>query len=188
VGPKIVALSALFVLAIAACGGSDHDSGAQADYRAYRTAEDSRNAAEDRLRRAFADISAAAAHEDRDAVVEAAKRGQAAVDDIDALLTAELEAADGLRGVEEVSVQAAKLAAGLEQTRKSLDLVAQELAIALDDPLLATRGKEVNALVTRATDLAVKGELAIRRADRAIALALGLEPRLDQMFTGTSTG
>jgi hypothetical protein len=33
----------------------------------------------------------------------------------------------------------------------------------------------------------VKGELAIRRADHALALALGLEPRLDEMFT-TTTG
>ena len=59
--------------------------------------------------------------------------------------------------------------------------------IALDDPFLDTRKKEVDDLATQSTDLAVKGELAIRRADRELALALGLEPRLDQALTTPTT-
>jgi hypothetical protein len=72
-------------------------------------------------------------------------------------------------------------------SRNSLALVGEELQIALDDPFLETRKKEVDDLAKEAADLAVKGELAIRRADRPLALALGLEPRLDQIF-GTTTG
>ncbi|MEO8290300.1 MAG: hypothetical protein ABI649_04825 [Gaiellaceae bacterium] len=184
--------SAVFVVAltlavlVSACGGSESDSHAKALYKTYRATEDRRDEAESRLREAFADISAAAQGEDRAGVIAAAKRGQAAIEDIDGFLSAELEAANGLREVTEVSQDAAKLAEGLERSRDSLALIAKELEIALDDPLLATRGKEVNDLAKEATDLAVEGELLVRRADRAIALALGLEPRLDQMFTTTS--
>ena len=188
--PKIAALGALVVLAgglfAAACGSTDHEAHAQSLYNAYRTAEDSRTDAEEELRLAFRDIANAAQAQDRNAVLEAAQRGQDAVDKINDLITAELEAAQGLEGIDSVSAHAKQLSDGLRLSRSSLALIAKELTIALDDPFLETRKKEIDDLATESADLAVKGELAIRRADRALALALGLEPRLDQMFTTTS--
>ena len=188
--PKIAALGALIVLACgllaAACGGTDHEAHARSLYNAYRTAEDSRTDAEEQLRLAFRDIANAAQAQDRDAVLEAAQRGQDAVDQIDHLITAELEAAQGLEEIDSVSGHAKQLSDGLRLSRSSLALIGEELAIALDDPFLETRKNEIDDLTKESADLAVKGELAIRRADRALALALGLKPRLDQMFTTTS--
>ena len=188
--PKIAALGALVVLAgglfAAACGSTDHEAHAQSLYNAYRTAEDSRTDAEEELRLAFRDIANAAQAQDRNAVLEAAQRGQDAVDKINDLITAELEAAQGLSEIDSVSAHGKQLSEGLRLTRSGLALIAKELTIALDDPFLETRKKEIDDLATESADLAVKGELAIRRADRALALALGLEPRLDQMFTTTS--
>jgi hypothetical protein len=185
---KIAALAALVALAAAlvtACGGTGQDSHARSLYHADRAAEDSRTDAEEELRAAFSDISTAAQAEDRAAVLAAARRGQKAAADIDSLLATELEAARGLAAIEKVSADAKRLTEGLQQSRDSLALVMKELEIALDDPFLAHRAKEVNDLAKESTDVAVKGELAVRRADRALALALGLEPRLDQLFTTT---
>ena len=188
--PKIAALGALVVLAYgllaAACGSTDHEAHARSLYNAYRTAEDSRTDAEEELRLAFRDIANAAQAQDRDAVLEAAQRGQDAVEQIDDLVAAELEAAQGLSEIDSVSAHGKQLSEGLRLTRSGLALIARELTIALDDPLLETRKKEIDDLATESADLAGKGELAIRRADRALALALGLKPRLDQMFTTTS--
>jgi hypothetical protein len=184
----VIALVSLAIgLAATACGTSDHQSHAQSLYNAYRTAEDSRTDAEEELRLAFADISTAAQKRDREAVLAAALRGQKALEKIDGFLTAELEAAQGLGEIDSVATHAKQLSDGLQMSRNSLALVGEELQIALDDPFLETRKKEVDDLAKEATDLAVKGELAIRRADRPLALALGLEPRLDQIF-GTTTG
>ena len=124
---------------------------------------------------------------DRAAVIAAAQRGQDAVEKIDDLIGAEIEAAQGLAEIESTAPPAKQLAEGLQLSRDSLALVAKELEIALDDPFLDTRKKELDDLAKESTDLAVKGELQIRRADRALAEALGLETRLDQMFT-TTTG
>jgi hypothetical protein len=185
--PAAAAVAVLAVAFLGACGASDHEEHAQSLYNAYRTAEDSRTDAEGELRLAFSDISAAAQNQDRDAVLAAAKRGQQAVEKIDDLIAAELEAAQGLAGIESFEAHAKELSNGLHLSRDGLALVAEELEIALDDPFLETRKNEINDLAKESADLAVKGELAIRRADRALALALGLEPRLDQMFT-TTTG
>jgi hypothetical protein len=191
VKPKIAALAAIATLVCglvaSACGSTDHEAHARSLYNAYRTAEDSRTDAEEELRLAFHDIADAAQTQDRDAVLVAAQRGQDAVDQINDLFTAELEAAQGLEEINSVSAHAKQLADGLRLSRSSLALVGEELAIALDDPLLEARKNEIDDLAKESTHLAVKGELAIRRADHALALALGLEPRLDQMFT-TTTG
>jgi hypothetical protein len=188
---KAAAVIALVSLAIAlaatACGESDHESHARSLYNAYRIAEDSRTDAEEELRQAFADISEAAQSQDREAVLAAALRGQKAVEKIDGLLSAELEAAQGLAEIDSVATHAKQLSDGLEQSRSSLALVGEELQIALDDPFLETRKNEVDALAKESAELAAKGEIAVRRADRALALALGLEPRIDQIF-GTTTG
>ena len=188
---KAAAVIALVSLAIAlattACGESDHESHARSLYNAYRIAEDARTDAEEELRQAFADISEAAQSRDREAVLAAAHRGQKAVEKIDGLLSAELEAAAGLAEIDSVATHAKQLSDGLEQSRSSLALVGEELQIALDDPFLETRKKEVDDLAKESAELAAKGEIAVRRADRALALALGLEPRIDQIF-GTTTG
>ena len=188
---KFAAFAALCVLLAglfaSACGGSGHEDHARSLYDAYRTAEDARTDAEEELRLAFADISSAAQKLDRAAVIAAAQRGQDAVEKIDDLIGAEIEAAQGLAEIESTAPPAKQLAEGLQLSRDSLALVAQELEIALDDPFLDTRKKELDDLAKESADLAVKGELQIRRADRALAEALGLEPRLDQMFT-TTTG
>jgi hypothetical protein len=189
---KLAALLAVALLpaglAASACGSSGHEEHARSLYNAYRSAEDSRTDAEEELRLAFADISAAAQKLNREGVLAAAKRGQDAVEKIDDLITAELEAADGLAEIESVAAHAQKLSEGLQLSRNSLALVAKELEIALDDPFLDTRKKEVDDLAKESADLAIKGELAIRRADRELALALGLQPRIDQAITGTTTG
>jgi hypothetical protein len=189
---KLAALLAVALLpaglAASACGSSGHEEHARSLYNAYRSAEDSRTDAEEELRLAFADISAAAQKLDREGVLAAAKRGQDAVEKIDDLITAELEAADGLAEIESVAAHAQKLSEGLQLSRNSLALVAKGLEIALDDPFLDTRKKEVDDLAKESADLAIKGELAIRRADRELALALGLQPRIDQAITGTTTG
>jgi hypothetical protein len=181
----IALVSLAILLAATACGESDHESHARSLYNAYRIAEDSRTDAEEELRQAFADISEAAQSQDREAVLAAALRGQKAVEKIDGLLSAELEAAQGLAEIDSVATHAKQLSDGLEQSRSSLALVGEELQIALDDPFLETRKKEVDDLAKESAELAAKGEIAVRRADRA--LALGLEPRLDQIF-GTTTG
>ena len=111
--PKIAALGALVVLAgglfAAACGSTDHEAHARSLYNAYRTAEDSRTDAEEELRLAFRDIANAAQAQDRDAVLEAAQRGQDAVGKINDLITAELEAAQGLEEIDSVSAHAKQL-------------------------------------------------------------------------------
>ena len=189
--PKIVALAALATLACGllttACGSADDEAHARSLYNAYRTAEDSRTDAEEELRLAFRDISTAAQAQDRDAVLAAAQRGKDTVERINALISAELEAAQRLAEIDSVSAHAKQLSDGLRLSRSSLALVGKELEIALDDPFLETRKREVDDLAKQSADLAVKGELGIRRADHALALALGLKPRPDQMFT-TTTG
>jgi hypothetical protein len=189
---KFAALATFAVLlagVAAACGSSDHEEHARSLYNAYRAAEDARTDAEEDLRQAFADISSAASKLDREGVIAAAQRGQDAVQEIDDLIAAELEAADGLAEIESTSAHAKQLSEGLQLSRDSLALVAKELEIAIDDPFLDMRKKELDRLAKQSADLAVKGELEIRRADRALALALGLEPRLDQaLTTPTATG
>jgi hypothetical protein len=172
----------LFLLAMG-CGGGDGDSHAVHLYNAYRTAEDQRDDAESQLRQSFSDISAAAQAEDRQAVLDAAHQGQRAAEESDRLIAAELEAAEGLSEIDQVSADGKRLAEGLRQTRQSLALTKQELTIALADPFLLERADEVQSLARRSTRLAVQGELGIRRADRAIAVALGLEPRPDEAVT-----
>ena len=58
------------------------------------------------------------------------------------------------------------------------------LNVALEDPFLEKDGNQekVGNLALEGTKLAVQGELAVREADRNIALALGLEPRNDEVL------
>jgi len=183
-------LAALLVFALAvpaACGGS---SSAEDLYRDYRSAEDERDSAESDLRQAFADIALASESGDRPAVLRAVEEGRAAAAEIDDLLVGELEAARALADVGELAASARMLERGLVDTREGLQLVVRELEIARVDPFLddSDNADEVSDLARQATELAVSGELGIRRADRALALALGLEPRIDRALEPSPTG
>jgi hypothetical protein len=184
-------LSVILALVGAGCGTGDGNERARDLYGAYRSAEDQRDGAEARLRRAFGDIAAAAEIRDRDSSLAAVERGRAAVADIDRLLGRELEAALGLEAFEDVSREATRLGQGIRTTRASLRLFSRELDIAALDPFLGDKANvdEIRRLARRAANLAVTGELEIRRAERAIAVALGLEPRVDRgLDAETTTG
>lgn len=183
----LVVLLALLLLPLAGCGGGTSGSG-QELYGTYRSTEDTRDEAESRLRLAFSDIAQAAREEDRNGVRAAAGRGQSAAADIRRLLAREIAAAAGLAELEELTEDATRLKGGLERTRDGLALFERELVIALDDPLLADRANAtlVSRLSRRAVRLTVEGEIAIRKADHALALALELTPRSDELFPTTS--
>jgi hypothetical protein len=184
-------LSVILALVGAGCGTTDGNERARDLYRTYRSAEDERDGAEARLRRAFGDIAAAAEIRDRGASLAAVKRGRAAVADIDRLLGREREAALGLEAFDDVSREATRLGQGIRTTRASLRLFSRELDLAALDPFLGDEANvdEIRRLARRAAKLAVTGELEIRRADRAIAVALGLAPRLDRgLDAETTTG
>lgn len=185
------ALFGVLAVSLAACGGSGSADRAGAGtaaskelYQAYRTTEDERTDAESRLRRAFSDIAGAAERRDRVSTLAAVERGRSAARDIDRLLERELEAARGLGAFEAVQEGAGRLEAGLDQTRRGLALFVRQLEIAALDPFLDSEENalQVNRLAREAANLSVEGEFAIRRADRAIALALGIEPRLDPLL------
>jgi hypothetical protein len=181
-----VRLAVVLVAALASgCGDDDAERDqARADYRAYRVAEDARTDAEHDLRRAVSAIGAAASERDREGVIAAATRGQAAADEIHRLLERELEAAAGLASFEPISGAGRRLAAGLHTTRRGLEAVESELAIAHKDPFLDDEQNvaEIRRLARQVVILSRDGELAIRRGDRAIAIELGLDPRPDSML------
>jgi hypothetical protein len=181
-----VRLAVVLVAALASgCGGDDADRDrARADYRAYRAAEDDRTALEHDLRRAISAIGAAASERDRAGVIAAATRGDAAAAEIYRLLARELDAATGLAAFEPTSGDGRRLAAGVRLTRRRLQAVENELAIAHEDPFLDDERNvaEIRRLARQVVILSRDGELAIRRADREIALELGLEPRPDSML------
>jgi hypothetical protein len=178
------------LLLVTACGGGDGaDSRAKELYGTYRSTEDRRDAAEKRLRDAFSDIAAAAEQQSRADVLAAADRGRSAAQEIDELLAVELEAADDLSAFKAVAASAHRLRTGLATSRRGLALFVQQLEIALEDPFLdlAVNAGRVEDLARRAATLSTDGELLVRRADRATALALGIEPRVDAVLDATTT-
>ena len=184
---RIAAALVLVALVGGGCGGGgDEDARDEArrNYHAYRVAEDDRTDAEERLRRAFADMSRSEVGRDRAGVLAAVRRGQSAARDARRLLETELDAARALTAYEPTTADGQRLAAGLRTTRSALVLVERELAIGAVDPFLARRSNAaaIKSLARRIVDLSVRGELAIRRADRAIAETLEIEPRFDPMF------
>lgn len=192
--PALLALLVLMLLAsAAACGGGDSAPG-EGSYNAYRQLDDARDAAESDLRQAITDINDAAVAEDREAVLAAANDGLDAVDAINDALEAELEAAREMGEVSILAGDAKDLETGLIDSQKSLRYFTQMLELALDDPFLEEPGNiaKVGRLAKQGADTAVKGELAVRKADRKLALALGLDPRVDQVLDNplgpTTTG
>ncbi len=184
--PKLIALilvSFAVLVGATACGDEEPAPGVEA-YNTYRELEDARNDAESQLRQAIADINEAAVAEDRDAVLAAAEEGLAAVKAIDKALEAEIAAARDLGEISKIAGDAKDLENGLVDTRESLTYFEQMLNIAMEDPFLETgdNQEKVGNLAVEGTNLAVQGELAVRAADRKIALALGLEPRNDEVL------
>jgi hypothetical protein len=175
-------------LAIAGCGGGgDRDAArdrALDDYRTYRAAEDARTAEEKRLREAVSTIAASANERDRAGVIAAATGGQETAVEIHRLLDVELEAAAGLAAFGPTTANGEGLVAGLRMTRRGLEAVERELEIAQADPFLDDdrNSAEISRLSRQVVILSRAGEFAIRRADRAIALELGLDPRPDAML------
>ena len=177
----------LLALGLTACGGGGGERG-EDFYQAYRATEDERSVAEDRLHKAFSDIAVAAERRDRASTLAAVERGQKAIAEIERLLALELEAARGLAQIEALAKDGAQLERGLVTTRKGLRLFARELDIATRDPFLDQKAnaREVTRLARTGAYLAADGEMRIRRADRALALALGLEPRFDAALDAAS--
>jgi hypothetical protein len=179
--PAAIAALAV-VLTAGACGDDgDGDEAGRDLYRAYRAAEDDRHEHETALTQAFRDIAVAAERKDRDGALAAVASGEDAADEIDAVLGRELESAGAMREREALSSEARRLEQGLLKSRDALGLIRRQLAIAGRDPFLERRrnAREVRSLAGRAADLSVEGELLVRRADRALARALGVEPRSD---------
>ena len=174
-------------LVLVGCGGGDDDVArdrASEQYRAYRSAEDERSHLEADLRRAISAIGAAAAERDRAGVIAAAKSGQRTAQGIRRLLLRELDAAAQLQAFGPTADHGRQLAGGIRITRRGLAAVEAELALAHVDPFLddPKNEAEISRLARQVVILSRDGELAIRRADHAIALALGLEPRPDPLF------
>ena len=100
-----------------------------------------------------------------------------------------MEAAEGLERIDGLEENAGRVKRGLETTGHGVAQFARELEIALQDPFLedTENATRISSLSKRATDLSTKGELLVRRADRALALALGLEPRADAVLDAPTT-
>ena len=179
-------LCVVALLAVAGCGGGDDAARdrARGQYEAYRAAEDQRTDVEHELRRAVSAIGAAASERDREGVIAAARRGEAAAAEIHRLLVRELDAAAELTAFGPTADEGRRLAGGLRITRRGLEAVESELAIARKDPFLDDERNvaEISRLARQVVILSREGEFAIRRADRAIALELGLDPRPDSML------
>jgi hypothetical protein len=175
------AFTALVVVLVAGACGRGEDEADRDLYRAYRAAEDDRDGHEAELRQAFLDIAAAAERDDRDSALAAVANGEEAAGEIDAVLADELETAGAMREREGLSSEAGRLERGLLTTREALGLIRRQLAIAERDPFLERprNAREVRSLAGRAADLSVEGELLVRRADRALAREVGIEPRSD---------
>jgi hypothetical protein len=173
-------------LGVAACG-DDPDPGVEG-YNRYRQLEDARTDAESDLRKAIRAINDAAVAEDREAVLAAAEDGLDAAKAIGDALEGELDAARDLKEIPELADHAQQLETGLLTTQESLTYFEQLLQLALVDPFLEEKGNiaKVGTIAKKGADLAIDGEVEVRKADRKLALALGLKPRLDQLLDNPS--
>jgi hypothetical protein len=111
-------------------------------------------------------------------------RGKHALSEIDASLEIEIGSAEALAAYEPTRDDGRKLADALRRTRAGTKLVDRQLSIASRDPFLDTTAneREVGRLSSQITTTSVAAAFARRRAQRAIALALGVEPPLDVMY------
>jgi hypothetical protein len=136
------------------------------------------------LRKAFSDLDAAADRGDRRAAIAAIDHGRKAATEIDVLLADEIEAAIALRGFGDIAPEARRLETALRTSRSGLRLFLRALVIGKRDPFVdaAENRADVNRLAREAATVSADGEFARRRADRALALAVGIEPTFDVLF------
>lgn len=179
-----MAAAAFAVLALAGCGGDSAGERARAQFEEYASADGERRDAELELNRAFRALSSAAGERDQAGVVAAVAQGRDAIAAIDRALDTELEAARGLAAYEPTSSDGQTLAEALGKMRGGVRLIERQLEIALLDPFLDAdeNETEVGRLSTQVTEVSVGAAFDRRRAARAIALALGVEPPFDSMF------
>jgi hypothetical protein len=188
---RALAAAVLAVLAAlaGACGGTSAEEQARQSFGDYRQAEATRSEAEDELGRVFRDISRAAGERDRAGVLAAVGHGEEALATIYEALALEIAAAEALEGYEPTRVQGRQLKEALRQSRGGARLVDSQLEIASRDPFLdaAENAREIGRLSTESTRVSVPAAFARRRAVRAIALELGVEPPVDVMFDAPQT-
>ena len=104
-------------------------------------------------------------------------------------LALEIAAAVALEGYEPTRVQGRRLEQALRQSRAGARLVDSQLEIAGRDPFLdeSKKVREISRLSTESTRVSVPAAFARRRAVRAIAVELGVEPPVDVMFDAPQT-
>jgi hypothetical protein len=174
---------------LSACGGSEAEERAKGSFGVYRTAEAARADAESALDRVFRDISGAAGARDRAGVMAAVGRGKQALADIYASLEIEIDAAEALARYRPTRREGTRLRDALRRSRDGAKLVDRQLDIASRDPFLDldVNAREVSRLSTESIRVSVPAAFARRRAVRAIALTLGVEPPVDVIFDGPKT-
>ena len=174
------------VALVSACGGSSSadEERAKASFGVYRKAEERRDEAETALNRAFREISSAAGARDRAGVMAAVGHGEDAVETIYSTLALEIEAANALADYGPTGEHGNRLRNALRRSRTGAELVDRQLAIARRDPFLDDEAnlREIRRLSSESVKVGVPAALARRRAVRAIALKLGVEPPVDVMF------
>ena len=181
---------------VAGCGGSSSEGQhrARTSFGIYRKAEDQRKNAESALNQAFRDISSAANARDRVSALAAVGRGKEAISTIYSTLAVELEATDAIARYEPTHDHGERLRGALRRTRESTALVDRQLDIAQRDPFLddAANLEEIRRLSSESVKVSAPAAFARRRAVRAIALKLGVEPPFDVLFDSpkrtTTTG
>ena len=192
--PAAVLLAAAALLA--ACGGSSSEGEEQAksNFGIYRQAEEQRNDAESVLNQAFRDISKAANAGDRVSAMAAVSRGQEAMSTIYSTLAVEIEAAGEIAGYEPTREHGERLRRALRGIREGASLIDRQLDIAQRDPFLddAANLEEIRRLSSQSVKVSAPAAFERRRAVRAIALKLGVEPPFDVLFDSpkktTTTG
>lgn len=183
---KLAAVLLAAAALVAGCGASssEDEARAKASFRIYRKAEDQRKDAESALNQAFRDISSAANARDRVSAIAAVDRGKEAMSTIYSTLAVELEAADSIAGYPPTHEHGERLRRALRGTRESATLIDRQLDIAQRDPFLddAANLEEIRRLSSRSVKVSAPAAFARRRAVRAIALKLGVEPPFDVLF------
>jgi hypothetical protein len=174
------------VVLLAACGGSKAEERAKDSFGVYREAEATRAVAETALGHVFRDISNAAGVRDRAGVMAAVGRGKEALATIYSSLAIEIGAAEELARYEPTRKDGGRLRDALRRSRDGARLVDRQLEIASRDPFLDVdvNGREVSRLSSESVRVSVPAAFARRRAVRAIALTLGVEPPVDVIFDG----
>jgi len=171
---------------LAGCGGSTAEERAKDSFGVYREAQGTRTGAENVLGGVFHDISAAAGARDRAGVMAAVTRGKQALANIYSSLKVEIGAAEALAAYEPTRTDGVRLRGALRRSRAGARLVDRQLEIAARDPFLdaGVNAREVSRLSSESTRVSVPAEFTRRRAVRAIALTLGVEPPIDVIFDG----